>query len=325
MKINFSFLSATFFILFSAGKISAQNLVPNPSFEDTVACPFDVGLVSYCQGWNSYRASPDYFIPCGSSLDIQVPKNFAGYQFPSSGNCYMGFGTSYISWDDYREIIGRELSIPLTIGTKYFVNVKVNLANHSYYATDEFGVAFSTVPFSDTAWTYPPVNNQAKVYAISIIADTLNWVSISGSFISDSAYKYIMLGSFFENSGVNKILNDTMLEVGLEWSYYFIDDVCVSPDSLECDLNPEGIYNLPQQQIAIYPNPATEQLIIDNGQLIIKGIELFDLVGRKMMDDELLGNHSNHYSLNTKNFPRGYYFMCIHTSEGMINRKIVLQ
>jgi len=311
MKIIFSFLSVAFFILFSAEKLSAQNLVPNPGFEDTISC----NEPTY---WISFGQSTDYYNICIPSSGNGVPDNGSGHQYPSSGNAYGGLFTE-AGIPNYREFYGTPFITMLIQGTKYFISVKVSLAENSNCATNNLGFRLSTIPFSYS--NSAPINNTASIFSQNIIEDTANWIVVSGTVIADSSYQYLIIGNFFDDQSTDSIVFSF---TGCN-AYYYIDDVCVSPDSLECDLNPEGIYNLPQQQIAIYPNPATEQLIVDNGQLIIKGIEMFDLVGRKVMDDELFVNHSNHYSLNTKNLRRGYYFLRIHTSEGSFNQKVVLQ
>ncbi|MEI7803447.1 MAG: T9SS type A sorting domain-containing protein, partial [Bacteroidota bacterium] len=310
-------------------KLAAQNLVPNPSFEDTVYCPYDYNQLNAANFWINARSSVDYFNKCSNSF-VSIPNNLSGYQEAfNNGSGYVGLIT-FTDGMEYREYLTSHLINQLNIGEKYFVSVKVSLSNESICASNNIGIKFSTISFSDTGVNPnpTPIDNHCQIHETNIISDTTSWVLVSGSFVADSEYLYIIIGNFFNDSST-QVVHFTVPPCN---SYYYIDDVCVSPDSLECDLNPEGIYNLPQQQFAIYPNPATEQLIIDNarppvgqGQLTIKGIELFDLVGRKMMDDELLVNNSNHYSLNTKNFPRGYYFIRIHTSEGSINRKIVLQ
>src|SRR5436189_139332 len=77
-----------FFLLLSTSA-SAQNLVPNPSFEDTVACPTTVDQVYKATGWHSYRPSPDYFNTCADSASLfSVPYNAFGYQYPRTGNAY---------------------------------------------------------------------------------------------------------------------------------------------------------------------------------------------------------------------------------------------
>ncbi|MBK5286545.1 MAG: hypothetical protein JJE25_14195 [Bacteroidia bacterium] len=46
--------------------VLAQNLVTNPSFEDTVACPFGASQLNFATGWSSYWGTPDYFNLCGT-------------------------------------------------------------------------------------------------------------------------------------------------------------------------------------------------------------------------------------------------------------------
>ncbi len=64
-----------FFLLLPLSSFS-QNLVPNPSFEDTVMCPSGSGLVEYCANWKIFRDSPDYFQECASLSTLSVPYNF---------------------------------------------------------------------------------------------------------------------------------------------------------------------------------------------------------------------------------------------------------
>ena len=55
-----------------------QNLVPNPSFEDTAYCVSGPTQVQAALGWESYADSPDYFNPCTSNSDVSVPNNWGG-------------------------------------------------------------------------------------------------------------------------------------------------------------------------------------------------------------------------------------------------------
>ena len=75
---------------------SQQNLVPNPSFEDTMHCPNgtnDPGAVSLW--YNPSGASPDYYNVC-STNGGGVPWNDWGYQYAQEGHAYIGLGASYI-------------------------------------------------------------------------------------------------------------------------------------------------------------------------------------------------------------------------------------
>src|SRR4051812_12969049 len=91
----------------------SQNLVPNWSFEDTVACPIGIGGIIYSVGWSSFIQTPDYFNSCNISTNgtnyAGVPGNFFGYQEARTGNAYAGFYT-YGTANNAREIIGIKLN-----------------------------------------------------------------------------------------------------------------------------------------------------------------------------------------------------------------------
>jgi len=111
------------------------------------------------------------------------------------------------------------------------VRIKVSSANKigQRCATNKTGVLFSTVPYSYS--NPPPRNNFAHIYTDSIITDTAGWTTISGTFVADSAYEYIIIGNFFDNSHTDTLLFDSLTFCV---PYYYIDDVCVAIDSNNC-------------------------------------------------------------------------------------------
>ena len=67
MKKNLS----SIILLLIASHCLAQNLVPNPSFEDTVHCPvppLGTGLIQDAVGWINLGFTPDYYNPCANTL-----------------------------------------------------------------------------------------------------------------------------------------------------------------------------------------------------------------------------------------------------------------
>src|SRR3972149_4387494 len=122
------------FIVFSSSAL-AQNLVSNYSYEAYSQCPDNENQMSYSIGWGSYYGTPDYFHNCALNSNVSIPYNWAGsYQQPLPGSsAYAGFfaywsGTFSGGYPNMREHIGRQLSSPLIIETKYYVTFKVSLA-----------------------------------------------------------------------------------------------------------------------------------------------------------------------------------------------------
>lgn len=296
----------TLILLFISQFCFAQNLVPNWSFEDTISCPSSV--INNAAGWSSYRGSSDYFNSC-NNLNLAgygIPTNVWGYQNARTGNAYAGLVTYDTIALNFREYIGIQLSQSLIIGQKYFASFYVSKAvngsyfsNHSYgnVETNKIGMRLSTVPYSISNWE--PTDNHAQIFADSIIADTSNWVKISGSFISDSAYLYLGIGNFFQDSATTYVAPDTSSIL----AYYYIDDVYLSIDSTDeiSELNNNAL-------IKFFPNPSKGDFtLMYNDE--IKEIIVIDLLGNEILV-------TTKKELDLSGFSNGIYFYRVTTRSG---------
>jgi hypothetical protein len=271
-------------VLFLPKVYAQQNLVPNPSFEIYSACPDGINSgnpdqILKASGWQSTLVTPDYFHVCApQSSMVSIPNNFAGSQFARSGNGYCGlhcYSPSILT----REAISAQLLSPLTIGQKYFLTLHLCHANNNPYSCfgiNKIGVLFSTIQYSTSA--PPPINNFAHLYDTTIVTDSINWTKISGSFIADSMYQYINLGNFFDDSNT-----DTANVCGISngGSYYYIDDLCVSSDSLTCQT--VGIGELSDQELTFFPNPFIQSitLTLDNN-MPIEEFYMYNSIGESV-------------------------------------------
>jgi len=86
-----------------------------------------------------------------------------------------------------------------------------------------------------------------------------------------------------------------------------------------------------ENRIKVYPNPTTGQLTIDNEELTIKSVSIFDIYGRKVggkfPSNSLEGwqPQADGVVINISHLPCGIYFLQIHTEQGTVNKKIVKQ
>jgi OOP family OmpA-OmpF porin len=93
-------------LLLCCSQLKAQNLVPNPSFEDYNNCPSSISNgypIAYSPAYHNFPTAlywvtplittPDYFNICDTTKQGHgVPDNSAGFQIPHSGNAYAGMG-----------------------------------------------------------------------------------------------------------------------------------------------------------------------------------------------------------------------------------------
>jgi hypothetical protein len=230
MKITLNIL-----FIFVLLQSSAQNLVPNPSFELFWSCPSNYGQTLNCQGWNTYVNTADFHHACSTTGFVDVPNNsFSSYQPAATGSGYFGFIAYGL---EYTEFFGRQLSSALVIGQEYFISFKVNCAIGNIdntVAVDKLGLKFFSYDNGNELSADNPlfIDNSAHIYSNQVITDTINWTTISGSFVADSAYEYFMIGQFFDSSQVQKVYFEPT--DGWDLSYYYVDDVCVSLTPNEC-------------------------------------------------------------------------------------------
>ena len=246
----------------------------NPSFEDTLNCPEGFENISSAAGWYSASQTPDYFNPCANDnfYTVGAPDNIFGYQGALDGNAYAGISIFSKQYSWAKECIGTELTQNLNIGTEYYVSAYISLADSNSFdcAANKFGFKFSTTKYDAFAFNPVPIDNFAHIHSDNVISNKLEWTKISGSFIADSSYLYLSIGSFYDSTNM-----DTMNCIN--FSYYYVDYVCVSTDSLTCNGN-VGVNQFEHLDFEFYPNPVENLIYFKNLDSPIK-YSIFNIQG----------------------------------------------
>ena len=313
-------------LCFIALNSNAQNLVINPSFENTIPCPIFINLGTWqmqCTNWYSASGgSPDYFSETYDPFcyALPVPDNNIGYQYARTGVAYVGLSAfTSAPFTNYREYIGGELSDTLKQGHEYCVSFYVSVANKSKYIVDGIGLylsADSTVDYSiDTNLSFVP---QIENPAGNIIYDTLNWVQISGTYIASGGEKYLTIGNFKadSNTAIDSISGPII------FSYFLIDDVSV----IDCTVGINEV-NDNKDIGRLYPNPANTVVYYhDNlGENENGVLTLLDMLGKQLKDYKLTKGN-NLISIPVSDLAKGMYMVKIkingRTDE---NKKLLIQ
>lgn len=288
------------------GSIFAQNLAPNPSFEDTLECTFGLNNLSALQSWSSFGNSVDYYHSCDES--VVIPNCPFGFQYAHTGEAMIGLVT-YVwqhapGWPYYREFAGAMLLDTLVVGQEYYAHFYMN---HTGYipgwqkiGANKLGIRFSTVPYSSTA--PPEVDNFAHIYTDSIYVDSVQWYKVSGTFVADSAYTYIIIGNFFDHIQTDTIIYDGP-PFGGSCAYYYVDDVCVSIYP-ECVDHTSVNHDREHIVLTIQPNPFQSSLTIAIDNFRPYRLMIFDGSARLVMVHEGIGNGS----VDTSSLGQGMYF-----------------
>ena len=229
-----------------------KNLVPNPSFEETRACPKDCDYIGGVVSWNLFpNFSADYFHRCANVfqtieyrrrflreeiLNFSVPRSMFGYQEAHSGDAYAGISMC-------NEALAVKLLRPLVKDSVYQVEFFVSLADSSNVGTRHFGMYFSETPIRPALDNKFLISNfildgppQIQNPRDRFLTDTANWTPITGFYTSKGGEQYIAIGGFYEyhDSLVQRIRSDRPLAKVYrsrekQLGYYFVDDVSVVP------------------------------------------------------------------------------------------------
>jgi hypothetical protein len=239
------YLTACAFLIGSA--IQAQNLVVNPSFEQTASNCANFGGEGFRADlndtWNNANSnvpgdscsSPDLFSPCNEitipgfpTVSVTaMPNNELGWQYARTGERYVGIIT-YSLGSNYREYIQGRTSAPLVTGQQYCVSMFVSKADKVPYATNNMGVYFSNNEYLRDACvdgSLIPVTPHLN-YTCAPITDTLNWVRLQWNYVATGGEQYFVIGNFYNNA--NTIIQNTGPSSANLYAYYYIDDVSIT-------------------------------------------------------------------------------------------------
>ncbi len=305
-----------FSLFYSFNFCTAQNLVNNPSFEDTVSCPNDYSQIDKCMGWRASVQSPDYFNSCSSYL-VGIPSNVLGYQYALTGKAYCGILIYATPMSNIRETISGKLLQPLIKGNKYYTSLNVSLADNCFYNCNNLGISFSTIPLTNGNADYFVNKNRPFVYTKTIVKDYTNWVHITGSFIADSNYQYVFISNFYTDNVTQRGISESPTSIGNE-AYYYIDDVCVSMDSLTCVSKGaiSGLEEVKKEVFRIYPNPFTNNITIKVTENSDKEVVIFDVLSKEMIRQTF----SENITLDLRDLSKGIYYYEIRNELGVMER-----
>lgn len=307
----------------------AQNLVPNPSFEE-VPSPF-CGIMS--QGdfsqtladWiNPTQASPSVYSTsiepaCYNFQPISEydgPIGIKGSQMPRTGETMAGIWVYTIPDFNQRQYIQVEFESPLEVGIEYEVEFYVSLADSMEFYTDKLGAYLSVN--APSSMNDGPLNFTPQVEASSFIDEASEWVLVSGTIVAQEAYEYITIGNFYNDASTETLSNPLHSgAISTYGAYYFIDDVNVSATSSN------GINEPIEKTISIYPTLVTNVLIIEGvGANEPTQIDIFNSTGGLVFSSSA---QSPRVELNVAAFPEGVYHVVLSSATGRITQKVVKQ
>jgi hypothetical protein len=299
------------------------NLVLNPSFETYTSCPTGFDQIYVAVNWKQPTSgTSDCFSTCSpttSLFNVGVPANWMGYQNPySGGNCYAGIIAYQNQISNYREYIQGRLSSPLTPGQVYYLSFQISLSDSSTLSCDGMGAYLSQTPISlqpSVNFTFTPqVSNPAG----QMLNDVINWQPVTGAFVAAGGEEYITIGNFMDNTGTTAMRRLPAKLIG-DFSYYYIDEVCLSQNPQTCNLPIYvGINAHQADAVFLYYNQPMERLVFENksGTFAVSVIDLFGNLVKTAALDASQG-------LDVSDLPAGCYMARVYESGHVYFKKFI--
>ncbi|NVO03832.1 MAG: T9SS type A sorting domain-containing protein [Bacteroidetes bacterium] len=298
------FILASFLLIILNG--FSQNLVPNPGFNLYNQCPIAQREILKAIPWftpSLSYPSTDFFHSCNSASLVSQPTNYLGYQEARTEGGYAGIVA--FRGDNTREYLEVGLSDSLLAGKNYNVEFYVSLAENSKFAIDKIGLFFSKDMITYTTFLPPLFYCYPQIFSSDgFITDVENWTRIKGVYTASGGERFITIGNFSDNATTNILMVNPMGMIN--GSNYYVDDVSVIEDVIPTDTTN---FNVQIAFFSVYPNPAHDYFVIEffNMNSDNSRIELFDVLGRKVMSEDLEPN-LNTVNLDVKKIASGMYF-----------------
>lgn len=291
----------------------AQNLVPNPSFEEYIDCPWSCcDLDLNCVNWYSFSETPDYFNSC-SEYTAGVPFNPWGHQFAITGNAYAALVTYSSIAENIREYIATPLTTPIESGESYYIMFYMSQSDGGDLdnwrcATDRIGAKFFNDPDYTPDNPYVPGNDPDLQYN-GLFTDTTNWVLIDGWFEADQAYNWVAVGNFFDDEQTDTV---QFGEPGKCFGIYYIENVCITTNPTDCDylkqesdLNSDIEPDESEEFIQIHPNPSPGWFQII-ASFVLTEVKVYNAIGQLIIKQYVGQQELN---IDGTNWAKGLYIL----------------
>ena len=303
-------------------RVSNLNLVPNPSFEDTVM--YGNGYPGV-RGWQTNIGTPDYFSEYYStnSSHIGVPSNSRGGQYAKEGVAFFGFGVLYYGQTKSKEYIQIELTDSLKQGEQYEVEFYISLADSFHLALHDTAIG---IAFKDQL---QPNNLDHKVreihpyYTSDIKWNAQNkngWEKFLYTHTAVGGEKALIIGCFLKDSElkVDTVGNGGNFPYAYNGSYYYIDDISVRKKDTSTTLAEIPL----QEQLKLYPNPVNDVFSLEAPNSQPLSFSLHSIKGESI-PSQVVQQHS-HYRFSLGDLPKGIYFLKVNGKQQQATFKLIV-
>ena len=255
---------------------NAQNLIPNPGFEETSGCPGASVWLRHTDHWynlpNHNGSADQYYGDCDYNGIINP---MAPNQRPFEGQGYGG-GFCFYGQYDQGEYLCIELNESMMKDSVYYIEFYVLPSPKYPNFIDSYGAHFSVAAPTGNGnglKTQTQFEEHIGNPRGQLIKDTINWTKISGLYTAKGGEKYMTLGNFRNTAQTKYLSYDRNNHTNIHSAYFFVDGVGVKLDDghpFEWEINEQPNNLISNDQPDQIPKDTVEVDITDERVLKIK-------------------------------------------------------
>lgn len=248
-------------IALAPSTLFAQNLVLNPSFEDTAQ---NCLIVNYpiCKDWyNPNGLTADYFSEISNSLECwgsayQVPNTALGFQIPYDDNAFIGLVLYEGSQSNVKEFAQGFLNQPMIHGEVYNISLYISLSDTCPFKICDLQFFLTDTLIYNSSFLLDLPSEPINIDISNVNSD--EWCQVGANYEAIGGEKYIYIGNNTPNPEIFCAQYLPNRWENLNSAYYFIDNISVTSNTT--NTTNTNLFTKPK----LFPNPVSSFLYIEN-------------------------------------------------------------
>ena len=236
-------------------------------------------------------------------------------------------------WNQFTNFIEVDYTYQITVNTGDAMKGSVEAGNVDCVTSQAVIKAIPAYGCEFTQWSDGSTENPRTIIVTKDTSITANFILQSGYYqitvlSNDSSLGEVTgTGIYAANSSIT-LTADCLNEYYFKFSHWsdgstdVTRTITVTQDSILTAFFYD-ITSIPkinsESMLRAYPNPATNQLTLDNGESVIKEVVVFDITGRQVK--RIISNEFQ-TTIDVSNLPTGMYIAKINTDQGLLTRKV---
>jgi len=212
-------ISVVFLLVLTTKLINAQNLIPNPSFEESKGCQSKIYTLN--NWFQPSGGTTDYFKKCRNKINNRIFE-ICGITESNDGDAFIGMivfakppGIEMILRRNYREYIAVNLYNEIKTDSLYEISFNIKIADLSDYCIEYIQLVLTPEFPNKNGDGLLKYDKNSTVLTVDIDCQSSEWQLFKTQFKGHGGEKYLIVGNF-KNLLQSKVLYRKDLDINIK-------------------------------------------------------------------------------------------------------------